>query len=350
MNQAESELIEKKSNNFMEKYDQSTFWGRACKFIEQIDPWLALVSKKEALKAKEIIESVKDNPSEIDNYSEKEFDRARRIYLNSVHPQTGHLVPKLGRMSSYALINLPISAGMIFSAPIVGNIILWQWVNQSLNAVFNFCNRNTENGKEGDDTKGKRSAIGSEVWKSYFLAASTAVGAGLGFNSLLRFTHNMPPAFSSVMRVMVPFVAVATAGCVNAFTMRRNELVEGIPLEFEDEQTTDLKSKKAAKICMSQVMLSRIVLPFPMLIGPPLVINALKYMKLFPSGNLAKKGLEAFIMGMFVYGALPIAVGLFPQRGAIRLEKLEPRFSDLVKETRCDEDLKNFKLYFNKGL
>jgi hypothetical protein len=61
---------------------------------------------------------------------------ARSLRDAIVHPDTGEKIPWPCRMSAFTPVNVPIVAGMLYSAPTVFNTILWQWVNQSVRSVF----------------------------------------------------------------------------------------------------------------------------------------------------------------------------------------------------------------------
>jgi len=45
-------------------------------------------------------------------------------------------------MSWFVPANLPIVLGMLATKPTPFNIALWQWINQSYNAAWNYSNRN----------------------------------------------------------------------------------------------------------------------------------------------------------------------------------------------------------------
>jgi hypothetical protein len=57
------------------------------------------------------------------------------------HPETGEKLNPIFTMAAFVPANVPICAGMILTAPTVFNTVLWQAVNQSLNAGFNYSNR-----------------------------------------------------------------------------------------------------------------------------------------------------------------------------------------------------------------
>lgn len=72
----------------------------------------------------------------------KELRKAQTVIRTAVHPDTGEFIPWPMRMSSFIPVNLPISYGMIIVAPTPLNTIVWQFVNQTYNAMINYGNRN----------------------------------------------------------------------------------------------------------------------------------------------------------------------------------------------------------------
>ena len=46
------------------------------------------------------------------------------------------------RMSGYVPFNAPILAGLLIPNPSMGQLVFWQWLNQSHNACVNYANRN----------------------------------------------------------------------------------------------------------------------------------------------------------------------------------------------------------------
>jgi hypothetical protein len=72
----------------------------------------------------------------------KQLRKAQTVLRTAIHPDTGEFIPWPMRMSSFTLVNLPISWGMIIVAPTPMNTIFWQWVNQTYNATVNYGNRN----------------------------------------------------------------------------------------------------------------------------------------------------------------------------------------------------------------
>ena len=78
----------------------------------------------------------------------------------------------------------------------VPQVVFWQWVNQSFNALVNYTNRNADS----DVSVGRLGA-------AYVSATASALGVALGLNKYLE--RSAPPIF----RRFVPLLAVAAANC-----------------------------------------------------------------------------------------------------------------------------------------
>lgn len=92
--------------------------------------------------------------------------------------------------------------------------------------------------------------------------------------------------------------------------------------------------------------MSRVVLPAPIFILPPVVVAAVAR-----TGALVKRpwlGLlaNAITSTLAFGGALPVALSLFPQDASLPVEEIEPEFSYL-KDSKGNP-VKT--VYFNKGL
>jgi hypothetical protein len=88
---------------------------------------------------------------------------------------------------------------------------------------------------------------------------------------------------------LVPFAAVASAGALNVFLMRGEEIRQGIdvyPLLTEEEKSKvesgDLevkplgKSRKAATLAVGETALSRVLNSTPIMVLPPLILVRLQ--------------------------------------------------------------------------
>ena len=101
--------------------------------------------------------------------------------------------------------------------------------------------------------------------------------------------HRLTPATKTILTRLVPFAAVASAGALNVFLMRGEEIRQGIdvyPVLSDDEkeqrerigdETQSLgKSKKAATLAVGETAVSRILNSSPIMILPPLALVRLQ--------------------------------------------------------------------------
>jgi len=97
----------------------------------------------------------------------EELRHATNIVKAAIHPDTQKPIPMPMRITFFIPANLPISLGMIFSAPTMFNTILWQTINQTYNAILNFGNANKSS-----------PAKASDIMTSYFSAVIASCSAG----------------------------------------------------------------------------------------------------------------------------------------------------------------------------
>lgn len=111
------------------------------------------------------------------NLSKAEIDEirhAQRVVSVSIHPDTKEFIPWIMRLTSFIPVNIPISFGMIITAPTPVNTILWQFINQTYNAAMNYGNRNASSTYTKED-----------IAKSYSAACLTSIGVALGLRKIL---------------------------------------------------------------------------------------------------------------------------------------------------------------------
>jgi sideroflexin-5 len=140
---------------------------------------------------------------------------------------------------------------------------------------------------------------------------------------------------------LVPWAAVASAGALNVFLMRGEEIRHGIdiyPVQTGEEKTerekTDKevaslgKSKKAATLAVSETALSRVLNSTPVMAIPPLILVQLQkqeWLKQRPKMVLPVN--LGLILTTSIF-ALPFALAAFPQRQAVSAHSLEEEFWD----------------------
>ncbi len=280
-------------------------------------------------------------------------------------------------MSSFVISNLVVTAGMLTPGLQVGHhglynsafaknsqttgTLLWQITNQSLNVAINSANAN------------KSTPLStSTMVRSYFLAVSASCSVALGLNAIVPRLKRVSPGTKTILTRLVPFAAVASAGALNVFLMRGEEIRKGIdiyPVLSEEEKANREKdgkavqslgkSKKAATIGVAETALSRVLNATPIMVLPPLILVRLQrteWLQKRPRmtlpinlGTTEKYYLERLpnwlVIGLILTTsifALPLALAAFPQRQALEARKLEEVF--------WDKGGKDGKVEFNRGI
>lgn len=148
----------------------------------------------------------------------------------------------------------------------------------------------------------------------------------------------------------MPWLAVATAGAANAVAMRYKEGIDGITV-YDEHGNAMGTSVAAGRSALAQVALTRVILPVPILLIPPFVLDGLRAIKSVGGAMARSKavslGVELSVIAVFLQCALPFAVAMFPQQGTIAASALEPEFQAKVSPAtgkRLDHYV------FNKGL
>lgn len=307
------------------RWDQNTYWGRAKFFFSTTNPLNLLCTNSELDKAKEIV--TKCRKGESLNLSENEIWQAKHVYDSAFHPDTGEKMILVGRMSAQVPMNMTITGCMLAFYKTTPQVVFWQWINQSFNAVVNYTNRS------GDSPIPVK-----QLGTSYVLATSGALVTALGLNNLVK---SAPP----LMGRFVPFCAVAAANCVNIPMMRLKELQDGIPVVDKNSNKV-ASSKVAAKWAITQVVLSRIAMAMPGMLIPPVIMNYLDkrgVLKKFPWINAP---LQVGLCGLFLVFATPLCCALFPQQSSISVNSLEPEIKECLEKLKITDET----LHYNKGL
>lgn len=129
----------------------------------------------------------------------------------------------------------------------------------------------------------------STIVQSYFTAVTASCGVALGLNALVPRLKSLSPNAKMLAGRLVPFAAVASAGVLNVFLMRGEEIRQGIdvfPVLTEEEKSRvesgDLvvkplgKSKKAATLAVGETAVSRVLNATPIMVLPPLALVRLQ--------------------------------------------------------------------------
>lgn len=203
--------------------------------------------------------------------------------------------------------------------------------NQSLNVAINNANAN------------KSTPLSySKIAQSYFLAVGASCSVAVGLNSLVPRLTRLPPQTRLILSRLVPFAAVASAGALNVFLMRGEEIRTGIDvypvLGEADKQSlaaagkaeSDVpslgKSKKAATLAVGETALSRVLNSSPIMVIPPLVLVRLQRTEWLKKNPRFTTPLNLGLILVTSYAVLPLALAAFPQRQRVRAESLEEEF------------------------
>eukprot|EP00923_Selenidium_pygospionis_P010203 GHVN01017750.1.p1 GENE.GHVN01017750.1~~GHVN01017750.1.p1 ORF type:complete len:248 (+),score=56.23 GHVN01017750.1:56-799(+) len=163
-----------------------------------------------------------------------------------VNPSTGEVIPPLGRAAAFIPVNLPIITAMLVTRPTVFNLVFWQWVNQTYNALFNYSNGS----RQSSDSVDLKREVGGEIdtgtdadycqimkclkqamekeenktiLTSYCGAVTASVGLAVGMTQGIK-RAKVSPSTRRALQSLVPFTAVATSGIANVALMRQGEL------------------------------------------------------------------------------------------------------------------------------
>ncbi|KAK3302570.1 Tricarboxylate/iron carrier [Chaetomium strumarium] len=347
------------------QYDLSTYWGRVRHTVGITDPRTLFVGRTGLEQAKNALIAYKTG--QIKEMT-PELWRAKKIVDSTLHPDTGEPVFLPFRMSCFVLSNLVVTAGML--TPGLGNrgTIAWQVANQSLNVAINYSNSN------------KSSPLSwSKIAQSYFLAVTASCSVAVGLNSLVPRLKSLTPSTRLILGRLVPFAAVASAGALNVFLMRGEEMRTGIDVfpvvsktkaaarsegvaspspsavasppaeksgaeqQSEGTATESLgKSKKAATIAVAETAASRVFNSSPIMVIPPLVLVRLQRTEWLKRNPRYTTPVNLGLILLTSYVALPLALAAFPQRQKIRAESLEEEFHGRGGEAGLVE--------FNRGI
>lgn len=252
-----------------------------------------------------------------------ELWQAKKVVDATLHPDTGEPVFLPFRMSAFVLSNLVVTAGMLTPGMGTRGVVAWQVINQSLNVGINNANAN------------KSSPLSTETLvKSYLYAVSASVSVAIGLNAMVP-RLKVSPATRTILTRLVPFAAVASAGALNVFLMRGEEISKGIDVyparsdeekEKEGEAQSLGKSKKAAFLAVGETAISRVTNSTPIMVLPPLVLVRLQQSQWLKSRPRMVLPVNLGLILTTSIFALPLALAVFPQRQSISTDKLEPEF------------------------
>ncbi|XP_032403154.1 sideroflexin-5a isoform X3 [Xiphophorus hellerii] len=261
--------------------------------------------------------------------TDAELWEAQKIKQAIIHPDTGEKILMPFRMSGFVPFGTPVVVGLLLPNQTTASTIFWQWLNQSHNACVNYSNRNAT-----------KPAPFSKFFQGYVGAVTSAVSIAVGLNVLIQKADRLSPTTKLLVQRFVPFPAVASANICNVVLMRHTELSDGIAV-LDDSGKVVGTSKIAARHALLETALTRVVMPMPIMVLPPMVMAVLEKLPLLQRRRRLVLPVHSLVCLAAFGFALPLAISLFPQMSQISANQLEP---EIAAATDCQI------LTYNKGL
>ncbi|XP_051945056.1 sideroflexin-5-like [Xyrauchen texanus] len=310
------------------RYDQSAFLGRFRHFIDIIDPSTLFVTESRLKECVKLLYDFKQGniPPGVTDH---QLWEAQKVKQAIIHPDTGEKIFMPFRMSGYVPFGTPIVVGLLLPNQTLASTVFWQWLNQSHNACVNYANRNAT-----------KPTPTSKFIQGYLGAVTSAVSIAVGLNVLIQKSSKFNPTTRLLIQRFIPFPAVASANICNVALMRHNELSEGIDV-LDSKGNVVGSSRIAAKHALIETALTRVALPLPIFVLPPLIMSFLEKLPLMQAHRRMMLPVHSLVC-LAIFGlSLPLAISLFPQMSEIEASHLEP---EIAMATDCKV------LSYNKGL
>lgn len=180
----------------------------------------------------------------------------------------------------------------------------------------------------------------SKFLQGYVGAVTSAVSIAVGLNVLIKKANRLSPATRMIIQRLVPFPAVASANICNVGLMRHNELTEGIDVLDNNGKVVG-SSKIAARHAITETAFTRVVLPMPIFILPPIIMSYLERLRFLQRNRRLLLPVHSLVCLLTFSLSLPLAISLFPQMSQIEVSCLEP---EIAMATDCK------MVTYNKGL
>lgn len=309
------------------RWPQDTFAGRFKHFWSITDWRNGLHTEKTLDDSKELLQLYRLG-QEPPGTTNEQIWYAKKLYESAFHPDSGDKMNTIGRMSFQVPGGMVITGFMMQFYRTVPQVVFWQWINQSFNALVNYTNRNA-----------KSDITNSQITVAYVSATSGAMVVALGLNSLVK---TAPPLLARY----VPFAAVAAANCINIPLMRQREMFNGIAV-YDEEGNEIGFSKKAAYKSIAQVCASRITMAAPGMLIVPIIMEKIEKFRWMQRIKPLHGPIQVLLCGFSLTFMVPAACSIFPQKCSLSVDSLEAELQDHVYKSYGS---RINKVYFNKGL
>lgn len=309
------------------QYDQTKYIGRLRRCFDVVDPRTLFISKIKLESSLNLLKEFGEGNRQ-EGITDEELWKARKIKEAIIHPDTGEKILMPFRMSGYVPFGTVSVIGMLIPGASVGQVVFWQWLNQTHNACVNYANRNAT-----------KPTPTSKFIQSYIGAVGSALTIAVGISLGIKKTSLLSANAKFLASRFVAYPATSTANIANVYLMRQNELQKGIDVEDEEGNIVGT-SKAAAQKAVYETALSRVILPAPILICPPIIMAMLERTKFMMRRPRLSLPVNAMVCTLAFGVALPFAIALFPQNSKIDRNSVEKEISMKTNSQF---------LYFNKG-
>ncbi|CAG9568248.1 sre-2/carboxylate carrier-like protein [Leishmania major strain Friedlin] len=304
--------------------DQSTYKGRFLRFLSMTDPRTLLTSPTRLALSEALLERVDRREDGWATVKVADYLDARQRVQCIVHPESGKPILMPFRFSAFVPMNFINLCGMLApSQQTPARAMFWQFSNQTYNVGFNYCNGSGKNGLPLH-----------ELAISYVVATGTACGTSYQLSKVASAFSASTSSAALLLQLMIPYTAVACANIANLGVIRFRDVLRGIAVQ-DPETGKDLNDGKpsavAGRLAVAQVALSRVMIPVPLMLLPPVFMNALFHptrgVRFFVQRR-AQLFLPVNVLTLVsvLCVALPMSIAVFPQKTVVPVSWLEASF------------------------
>lgn len=306
------------------QHDQSTYAGRFRLFLSMTDPRTLLTTPQRLAMSEALLDRVDRREDGWTSVRVAEYLDARQRVQCIVHPESRKPIFMPFRFSAFVPMNFVNLCGMLApSQQTPARSMFWQFSNQTYNVGFNYCNGS---GKDGLPLH--------ELAMGYVVATCTACGTSYQLSKVAAATASSTSSAAQFLRLLIPYTAVACANIANLGVIRFRDVVRGIAVQ-DPETGKDVNggapSAVAGRLAVAQVALSRVMIPVPLMLLPPVFMNFLfhptKGVRFFAQRR-AQLYLPVNVLTLVsvLCVALPMSIAVFPQKTVVPVRWLEPAF------------------------
>jgi hypothetical protein len=308
-------------------FDLETYTGRLKHFAKMTDMRLIFLTSDKISSYQSKLKDFELHPERYnlsDPNINQELWSAKFGVKSAINSTTGKILPIPARMCAFVPMNVPIGFGLICMPATMFNIVFFNVINQTYNAMMNYANGS------GTEESFRYTAI------SYTLAVVSSISTGMILKK--RFSKNaanMNIIQEGVLRILPSGIA----GFLNLFFMRSDYFTKGI--SFKDDKGNIIGiSKRCGVKAVIEGGFTRIILPLPLLVNH-FLIKGISRMNLPRKLNIL---IELFLCSLALGLGLPLSIAIFKENSSMKKSWLEEEFKN-------NKDLKEIEfVYYNKGL